>query len=113
MPDPDKGNRQAQTDAEAHVKIEIIGKHGVDGFHARVPAGQDPVFIKNRIGHNRNDDSHQPSDNGPEGQHHADKNQSQVQLNTGGHRRQDPFGMTGQLNPGNGNQPNRLHQDQA
>ena len=45
MPDPHKSNRQTQTDTEAHVKIEIIGKHGIDGFHTRMPAGQDPVFI--------------------------------------------------------------------
>ena len=89
-PDADRGDGKAETDAEAHVKIEIIGKNRVHRSHARVPAIQDPVAKQDRIGHDGDDHADQAADHRPEREHHADEQEAQVQLNSRGHRRQQP-----------------------
>jgi hypothetical protein len=88
VPDADGRDGQPQPDAEAHVKIEIIGKDGIHGAHARVPAVQDAVLVEDRIGNDGDDQAHQAAHHRPERQHHADEHQAQVQLDTGGDGRQ-------------------------
>ena len=112
MPDSDGCNGQPQPDAEAHVEVEIIGEDRIHGAHAGVPAVQDPMAVEHRIGHQGDDQSHQTADNRPERQHHADEDQAQVQLDPRGHRRQEIFGMPGQLDPGNGDQADGLGEQQ-
>ena len=87
MPDADGRDGQPQSDAETHVKIKIIGKDGIHGAHARVPAVQNALLVQNRVGHDGDNQAHQATYDGPEGQHHADKNQAQIQLQAGGNGR--------------------------
>jgi hypothetical protein len=69
---------------------------------------QNSGVVKDRVGHKGDDHAHQTADDRPEGQHHADEDQAQVQLDSRGHRRQGRFGMAGQLDPGNRDQPDGL-----
>ena len=49
----------------------------------------------------------------PERQDHADENQAEVKLQAGGHGGQHLFGMAGQLDPGDRNQPDLLGEYQT
>jgi hypothetical protein len=57
MPNADESDRQTQTDTKTHVKIKIVGKYRINGFHPGMPAGKNSVFIKDRIGDHCNDDA--------------------------------------------------------
>jgi hypothetical protein len=60
------------------------------------------VLVQYRVGDHGDDQSDEPADDRPEGKHHADEHESQVELEPRGHRRQDSLGMAGQLDPGIG-----------
>ncbi len=99
---PDRGNGETQSDPEAHVEIEIVGKDRIDRGHALVPTMQNAVFVENRVRDEGEEEADPAADHGPEGEHHADKQQSQIELNAGGNGREEVFGDMGELDPGNG-----------
>ncbi len=113
MPEADEADGQPQADAEAHVKIEAVGKHRIDRAHARMPAVQDAVTIEDRIGDDGDDQADKAADNRPERQDHADEHQPEIELDTGGHGRQVALGIAGQVEPGDGDEADRFGKEQA
>jgi len=99
---PDDRNGQAQTDAETHIKVKIIGEDRLHRGHALVPAMKDAVFVENRVGNEGDKEADAAPDHRPEGEHHSDKEKSEIELNAGGHRREKVFRNVGELNPGDG-----------
>ena len=112
-PYADRGDRKAETDTEAHVKVEIIGKNRVDRPHALVPAIQDPVAKQDRIGRDGDDHADQAADHRPEREHHSDEQEGQIQLNSRRHRRQHPVRIVRQFDPGYRDEADRFHEQQA
>ncbi len=53
------------------------------------------------------------ADNRPERQHHADENQPQIKLNAGGNGGKHFFGVAGEFDPGDGDQPDRFGEQET
>jgi hypothetical protein len=113
VPDADSGDGQPQADAEAHVEIEIVGKDRVHGAHAGVPALQDAVLERRGLAIMVMIMPIRPPITAQKGSTmpmNIRPRSSWIPVATAGRH---IFGVAGQLDPGNRDQPDGLGEQQS